>query len=138
MGVEWYARGGIVDGATLIGAGEQGREAIIPLERHTEWIRMVAVQLKEELEKLTPPTPQLIRMIPATASAMVPYAATVTPAPAEEAPDLSGLADTIARAIAELGNRPQRDQEIRVYLDGKQLSDAVTRYQRRNNRANGN
>ena len=137
MGVEWYARGGIVDGATLIGAGEQGREAIIPLERHTEWIRMVAVQLKEELEKLTPPAPQLIRMIPATASAMVPYAATVAPAPAPEAPDLSGLADTIARAIAELGNRPQRDQEIRVFLDGRQLSDAVTRYQRRDSRANG-
>ena len=137
MGVEWYARGGIVDGATLIGAGEQGREAIIPLERHTEWIRMVAVQLKEELEKLTPPAPQLIRMIPATASAMVPYAATVAPAPAAEAPDLSGLADTIARAIAELGNRPQRDQEIRVFLDGRQLSDAVTRYQRRDSRANG-
>ena len=137
MGVEWYARGGIVDGATLIGAGEQGREAIIPLERHTEWIRMVAVQLKEELEKLTPPALQLIRMIPATASAMVPYAATVAPAPAPEAPDLSGLADTIARAIAELGNRPQRDQEIRVFLDGRQLSDAVTRYQRRDSRANG-
>ena len=137
MGVEWYARGGIVDGATLIGAGEQGSEAIIPLERHTEWIRMVAVQLKEELEKLAPPAPQLIRMIPATASAMVPYAATVAPAPAPEAPDLSGLADTIARAIAELGNRPQRDQEIRVYLDGRQLSDAVTRYQRRDSRANG-
>ena len=137
MGVEWYARGGIVDGATLIGAGEQGREAIIPLERHTEWIRMVAVQLKEELETLTPPAPQLIRMIPATASAMVPYAATVAPAPAPEAPDLSGLADTIARAIAELGNRPQRDQEIRVFLDGRQLSDAVTRYQRRDSRANG-
>ena len=137
MGVEWYARGGIVDGATLIGAGEQGREAIIPLERHTEWIRMVAVQLKEELEKLTPPAPQLIRMIPATASAMVPYAATVAPAPAPEAPDLSGLADTIARAIAELGNRPQRDQEIRIFLDGRQLSDAVTRYQRRDSRANG-
>ena len=137
MGVEWYARGGIVDGATLIGAGEQGREAIIPLERHTEWIRMVAVQLKEELEKLNPPAPQLIRMIPATASAMVPYAATVAPAPAPEAPDLSGLADTIARAIAELGNRPQRDQEIRVFLDGRQLSDAVTRYQRRDSRANG-
>ncbi len=137
MGVEWYARGGIVDGATLIGAGEQGREAIIPLERHTEWIRMVAVQLKEELEKLTPPAPQLIRMIPATASAMVPYTASVAPAPAAEAPDLSGLADTIARAIAELGNRSQRDQEIRVYLDGRQLSDAVTKYQRRDSRANG-
>ena len=69
---------------------------------------------------------------PAAAPAPAP-----APAPAAEAPDISGLADTIARAIAELGNRPQRDQEIRVYLDGRQLSDAVTRYQRRDSRANG-
>ena len=137
MGVEWYARGGIVDGATLIGAGERGKEAIIPLERHTEWIHMVAVQLKEELEKLAPASPQLIRMIPAAASALVPYAATAAPAPAYEAPDLSGLANTIAQAIAEIADRPQPEQQIRVYLDGRQLSDAVTRYQRRDNRANG-
>ena len=137
MGVEWYARGGIVDGATLIGAGEQGKEAIIPLERHTEWIRLVAEQLKEELAKLTPAPPAMIRMIPATASALVPYAATATPAPAYEAPDLSGLANTIAQAIAEIADRPQPEQQIRVYLDGRQLSDAVTRYQRRDNRANG-
>ena len=137
LGVEWYARGGIVDGATLIGAGEQGKEAIIPLERHTEWIRMVAVELKAELEKLAPAPPQMIRMIPAAASAMVPYAATATPQNEMQAPDLSGLASTIARAIAELGDRPQPEQQIRVYLDGRQLSDAVTRYQRRNNRANG-
>lgn len=32
LSVEWHASGGIVDGATLIGAGEAGREAIIPLE----------------------------------------------------------------------------------------------------------
>ena len=137
LGVEWYARGGIVDGATLIGAGEQGREAIIPLERHTEWIRMVALQLKEELEKLAPPPVQVLRMIPAAASALVPYAATAAPAASYEAPDLSGFATTIAQAIAEISNRPQPEQQIRVYLDGKQLSDSVTRYQRRTNRANG-
>ena len=145
MGVEWYARGGIVDGATLIGAGEQGKEAIIPLERHTEWIHLVAVQLKEELAKLAPASPrseasplgQLIRMIPAAASALVPYAATAAPAANYEPPDLSGLATTIAQAIAEIGNRPQPEQQIRVYLDGRQLSDAVTRYQRRNSRSLG-
>ena len=137
MGVEWYARGGIVDGATLIGAGEQGKEAIIPLERHTEWIRLVAEQLKEELAKLTPAPPAMIRMIPAAASALAPYAATAAPTPAYESPDLSGLATTIAQAIAEISNRPQPEQQIRVYLDGRQLSDAVTRYQRRDNRANG-
>ena len=79
----------------------------------------------------------MLRLIPAAASSLVPYSATAAPAPAAEAPDFSSLADTIARAIATLGDRPQRDQEIRVYLDGKQLSDAVTRYQRRSNRANG-
>lgn len=29
--VNWYAQGGVVDGATLIGAGEAGPEAIVPL-----------------------------------------------------------------------------------------------------------
>ena len=43
--LQWYARGGIVDGATLIGAGEAGKEAIIPLERHTQWLDMVAGRL---------------------------------------------------------------------------------------------
>ena len=30
-GISWYAKGGIVDGASLIGAGEAGPEAIVPL-----------------------------------------------------------------------------------------------------------
>lgn len=33
--ISWAASGGIVDGATLIGAGEAGREAIIPLENRS-------------------------------------------------------------------------------------------------------
>lgn len=32
LSVNWYAKGGIVDGATLIGAGEKGKEAIVPLD----------------------------------------------------------------------------------------------------------
>ena len=43
--VSWYAKGGIVDRPTLIGAGEAGKEAIVPLERHTEWIGGVAEKL---------------------------------------------------------------------------------------------
>lgn len=31
ISVDWYAKGGIVNGATLIGAGEKGPEAIVPL-----------------------------------------------------------------------------------------------------------
>ena len=97
---------------------------------------MVAVQLKEELAKLTPAAPQTLRLIPAAASSLVPYAATVrTEAPQQL--NLDGLADTIARAISALGDREDPEPVIRVYLDGRQLSDAVTRYQRRNARASG-
>ena len=32
LSIDWYAKGGIVDGATLIGAGEKGAEAIVPLD----------------------------------------------------------------------------------------------------------
>lgn len=39
------AHGGIVDGATLAMIGEEGKEAVVPLERNTEWIDM----LKKEL-----------------------------------------------------------------------------------------
>ncbi|MCD8142027.1 MAG: hypothetical protein LUD83_01890 [Clostridiales bacterium] len=46
------ARGGIVDRATLFGntvAGEDGQEAIIPLERNTEWADIVATQIAGKL-----------------------------------------------------------------------------------------
>ena len=43
------AKGGIVDGATFI-AGEQGKEAIIPLERNTGWIAKVAQEIAQILE----------------------------------------------------------------------------------------
>ena len=36
--ISWHAKGGIVDGATLIGAGEKGAEAIVPLDPF--WKRM--------------------------------------------------------------------------------------------------
>ena len=49
LSVAWYARGGIVDGATLIGAGEAGKEAIVPLERNTQWVTMVANELADIL-----------------------------------------------------------------------------------------
>ena len=38
LGISWYAEGGIVDGATLIGAGEKGPEAIVPLDQF--WDRL--------------------------------------------------------------------------------------------------
>lgn len=51
--LKFAARGGIVDRAMLFGtnlvAGEAGREAIIPLESHTEWLDMVASRIVQML-----------------------------------------------------------------------------------------
>ena len=41
------ARGGIVDSPTIAEIGEDGREAIIPLENNTEWINNVAKKLND-------------------------------------------------------------------------------------------
>ena len=136
LSVQWYAKGGIVNGATLFGAGEQGSEAIIPLERHTEWIHMVAEQLAEELQALAPAqaAPALYPLPAAATGALVPPAALQS----ESRPNLDGLANAIASAVtAALQMQDSTEPVIKVYLDGKQLSDAVTKYQRRSNRAAG-
>ena len=47
--VKWYEKGGIFDRASLIGVGENGQEAVVPLERNTGWISKVATQLATQL-----------------------------------------------------------------------------------------
>lgn len=49
--VSWYAKGGIVDGATLLGAGEAGKEAIVPLEQNTQWTGIVSGQIVTDLKE---------------------------------------------------------------------------------------
>ena len=45
--VSAFAKGGIVNGPTLGLIGEDGREAIVPLERNTEWLDLVASRLQQ-------------------------------------------------------------------------------------------
>lgn len=47
--VDWYAKGGVFDRASLIGVGENGREAVVPLERNTGWISKVATELAAQM-----------------------------------------------------------------------------------------
>lgn len=53
LAIDWYARGGIINQPTWLGGnavgGEAGKEAVIPLERHTEWLDMVAGRLADLL-----------------------------------------------------------------------------------------
>lgn len=50
ISVSWYARGGVVNRPSLIGAGEAGAEAVVPLERNKMWLRRVAQDMLEELQ----------------------------------------------------------------------------------------
>lgn len=53
--IEYYARGGVVSGSSLLGfnggnamvGGERGAEAIVPLERNTEWLDRIADRLSQ-------------------------------------------------------------------------------------------
>ena len=55
--VSWYKTGGILEGAqlfgmmgnTMLGGGEAGREAVLPLENHTEWMDTLAQKVRSGL-----------------------------------------------------------------------------------------
>jgi hypothetical protein len=46
--VTWLAKGGILTAPTLIGAGEAGREAVLPLDRNTGWMDDLAKKIREQ------------------------------------------------------------------------------------------
>lgn len=53
VGISWYAKGGVFDSPTLFGygngmlggLGENGAEAVVPLERNTKWLDIIADKL---------------------------------------------------------------------------------------------
>ena len=42
FGIEWYAKGGVFNKPSVIGVGEEGQEAVMPLEKNTGWIGVLA------------------------------------------------------------------------------------------------
>ena len=45
IGVDWYAKGGVFNTPSIIGVGESGKEAVMPLENNTGWITQLAGML---------------------------------------------------------------------------------------------
>lgn len=52
LSIDWYAKGGVFDkptlfgyGNNLAGIGEAGAEAVVPLEKNTEWLDRIAERL---------------------------------------------------------------------------------------------
>lgn len=54
--VDWYARGGVFNSPSIIGVGEAGQEAVMPLERNTGWISILAQKLAERMPANNVPT----------------------------------------------------------------------------------
>lgn len=50
ISVDWYKHGGVFDKPSIIGVGEQGREAVMPLENNTQWIGMLAGEISSTLK----------------------------------------------------------------------------------------
>lgn len=48
--IPYLAKGGIVDKPTLAMIGEAGKEAVVPLERNTEWLNSLADKLANKLQ----------------------------------------------------------------------------------------
>lgn len=115
--VSWYARGGIVDAATLFGGhsivGEDGKEAIIPLERHTEWIGLVAEKLAGFLRsgsewadfgaKLDTLSAAIYRLANSVEGIPMPAMATGTVVPPRALYDDAGIAQALDDIRALLG-----------------------------------
>ena len=52
--VSWYEQGGIFDKPSVIGVGEHGKEAVMPLENNTGWISNLAGQLVDNISQMIP------------------------------------------------------------------------------------
>ena len=128
LNISWYKRGGIVDGATLFGAGEAGKEAVIPLERHTEWIDMVAESIIDKISNKgrfadaisDSVFPALMR------GQIVPPRALAGGGSIFTDGDIQKLVNGITEALSN----DSEGQTIKLYLDGRQIAETVTKHQR--------
>lgn len=47
LSVSWYAKGGIFNSPRIIGVGESGPEAVVPLSENAEWIESLAAKIAQ-------------------------------------------------------------------------------------------
>ena len=137
LSVSWYARGGIVDGATLIGAGEAGKEAIVPLERNTQWVTMVANELADIMfDRMTDKFAGLNMRMPAVAGGFVaPPNAFSSGGGYGISPELESKIDALLDRLS--GNNRPIEVRTTVELDKRKVGEAVYTYTEERNRGRG-
>lgn len=137
LSVSWYARGGIVDGATLIGAGEAGKEAIVPLERNTQWVTMVANELADIMfDRMTDKFAGLNMRMPAVAGGFVaPPNAFSSGGGYGISPELESKIDALLDRLS--GNNRPIEVRTTVELDKRKVGEAMYTYTEERNRGRG-
>ena len=138
LSISWMARGGIVDAPTLIGAGENGKEAIVPLENNTEWISVVAEGLMAKLAqgKFTDQLANAIAAVP------IPRLAGGSVAPPNAISSGYGASTLLAEIKAlrdEISALARQPIEVKssIYMDKRKVGESVSEYQRGQQRAGG-
>lgn len=94
--VKWYARGGIFDSPQIIGVGENGREAVVPLEDNSPWIKALSENVSTQVSLDNDMGSERILMF------------------------IDAVADRIIEAIQENGN-----VSVQVPLDGDDIADRI-------------
>ena len=129
-GWHWLAKGGILDRATLIGAGEAGKEAVLPLERNTGWIKTLADGIIDRIESSGRFADYITgRALPAVVTGqLVPPRAASGGGGILGDGDVEKLVSGLVRALGDSGSGD--DNVTRIYLDGKVLTEVVTKRQK--------
>ena len=110
----WNAKGGILDGAQIfgmlgnsfLGGGEAGKEAVLPLETHTEWMDTIAEKVKDILpgdsgDGETSGVRRVIEHLEALESSIDRMAA-----------DMKRQADKSEKTTVQIGNKTVRDAVV--------------------------
>lgn len=92
LSVSWYAKGGVFNRPSLIGVGENGREAVMPLDRNTGWI-------KELAEKIVEASYTIGGARPAVAGGLVPPRAVSQAQGGLSSADIAGIVAAIQGAL---------------------------------------
>lgn len=110
----WNAKGGILDGAQIfgmlgnsfLGGGEAGKEAVLPLERHTEWMDTLAEKVRSGLPDEPDDSPGYAGFKRAMADFYTEYVqGTMT----QMADDMNRQANKKEQTTVQIGNRTITD-----------------------------
>ncbi len=127
------AKGGIVDTATMFVAGEAGKEAVVPLERNTQWVTMVADGI---VDRMTDKFAGLNMRMPAVAGGfVVPPNAFSSGGYGGISPELESKIDALLDRLS--GNNRPIEVRTTVELDKRKVGEAVYTYTEERNRGRG-